>query len=80
MRSNKVIGFKNLPTKYPLTQTIAFTMALDYWGAPEWLSGIVYFILAIAWISSVYYAATEDRIDIGELINSVTNKEKTPKT
>jgi hypothetical protein len=54
MKKTKAIKRKNLPAKLPVTSTVIMLIAVDYWQAPEWLKGILYFIYALIWITAIY--------------------------
>ena len=60
----KVISRKNLPTTSPLPLTILLLLAIDYWHAPEWLKGIVYFVIVIVWISKIVKVTKEIETNI----------------
>jgi hypothetical protein len=66
MKKYKVISRKNLPTGLPVTKTILFLMALDYYKAPQWLFGAVGCFLILGWIVSIGSMFQERQTDIFE--------------
>jgi len=64
----KVISYKNLPTKFPLNQTLLYTMSLFFFDAPQWLFGVVGVIILLLWGSWVYYIFNYEDVDISELL------------
>ena len=46
------VSAKNRRLHTPLMGTIVYSMALDYYNAPQWLWGVVAVLLSIYW---VYY-------------------------
>ena len=69
MKKKKVIGRNNLRMKSPITPTILFLLALDYWGAPEWLWGIVVFITVIFWGVFIYSFWSEESLTIDDFVS-----------
>jgi len=64
MRNKKVISYSNLPTKLPLTGTIAIAVALDYYNAPNWLKVILYSYLTMIWIFKIIKVTKEKEVDL----------------
>ncbi len=57
----KVVGEKYLPTRPPVTASIAYWLLMDRYHAPQWVYGVVCTILAIQWITSIALLFIEDR-------------------
>jgi uncharacterized membrane protein len=70
MNKFKVLKRNNLPTKLPFLSTALIITLLDYWDAPEWLWGVMCFLLIITWIVCIYEVITQKEIDL------LNNKEK----
>jgi hypothetical protein len=64
MANPKVITYRNLPAYLPITRTLVALLALDYWGAPQWLWGVVVFIVALDWAKQLYLFTIEDTVNI----------------
>jgi hypothetical protein len=64
MRNKKVISYSNLPTKLPLTITIAIAVALDYYNAPNLLKVILYSYMTIIWIYNIIKIVKEKEVDL----------------
>lgn len=54
MKVQKVLSYKNLPTKLPVQLTIIWWLLLDRLNAPEWGWAVSGTLLALFWITSVY--------------------------
>lgn len=54
-----------MPLKPPILGTASWITIAHYWGAPEWLWGIIGLILVLAWIIFFYWLATHQPIDVG---------------
>jgi hypothetical protein len=63
-KENKVISYKNLPSKFPLIPTVSFIVACDYYNAAEWVWTLVIVLLSLGWINSIYRVATQKSVDI----------------
>jgi hypothetical protein len=63
-KENKVISYKNLPSRFPLIATVSFILACDYYNAAEWVWTIVIILLSLGWINSIYRVATQKTVDI----------------
>lgn len=63
-KQNKTIAWRNLPTRAPLFQTCTAYLLMKEQHAPEWCWGVVGAIAVIVWISSIYSAFTEEKVDI----------------
>jgi len=66
MESKKVISRKNLPTGFPLTQTILAAFLIDYYKPSEWVITLVcvfYFLLWAVAFSS-FYDYSQNKVDI----------------
>lgn len=61
-KGRKVI--KNIPLNIPLTRTVVFALALDYWNIPGWLCGVVGVILFLHWVIVLYDIQTRETIDL----------------
>ena len=53
MKGRRVLAAKNIPTRLPLLGTVAYSTALHYWGAPEWLWGVFVFLMAFVWVAVI---------------------------
>lgn len=60
----KVISRKNLPNKMPVTFTIVCFLAMDYWGAPQWLFGAIGLLVLLLWIGFFYSLVNNDEVDL----------------
>ena len=60
----KVIAYKNLPAKLPLTQTLLVLLILDKYNAPQWVWGVVITIYSLLWILSIVSIANEKLYDL----------------
>ena len=70
MMQNYKIDRKNLPSKMPVSFTLISILAMDYWGAPDWVFGAVGVFLLLFWVSFFISVSKSKYIDIFE------NKEK----
>jgi hypothetical protein len=48
-----VIPWSHLPAKLPLVQSIVAWMALDFYGAPGWLWGVLGTLFAALWVAAI---------------------------
>ena len=62
----KVIHSKNLPTRLPVTSTIAWYLLLDHFTAPGWVYGVVFTLLGIVWGASAFRLGFQSAVDIFE--------------
>lgn len=62
MKKKKVISYKDLPTKSPVSVIVLGWIAMDHWCAPSWLYGVlgtIGAILLLAWALSRFYLEDE---------------------
>jgi hypothetical protein len=64
MSSKKVISYKNLPAKIPLTQSAVCLLALDYYNASEWVWGAAATFFSIIWIVRIVRVCTQVEADV----------------
>lgn len=62
----KVINYKNLPARIPLTTLIVWYLVLDKWGVPGWLWGVMGMVAVIVVIAETYKFFTQQLIDLRE--------------
>jgi hypothetical protein len=67
IEGRKVIAQKNLPMRIPLWPTLTTWLLLDRFHAPEWLAGIMIFLIAFAWL--VWFRDMYTRVDVDVLTN-----------
>ena len=60
----RVIDPKELPAKLPVAFTLAVVLSLDKFCAPEWLSGIIGFILVLRWISQIQKLWRQESVSV----------------
>jgi len=60
----KVIAQKNLPTRFPVFQTITLVIIMNYCDLPEWLDGALITVLSLAWIVMFIGFAEEKSVNI----------------
>lgn len=63
-REMKVIPYSQLPTKLPLTFTMALMMFLDWTHMPPWVWGAAGFFLVILWLLCIAAIFTEKHVRI----------------
>ena len=59
-----VIKLNNLPAKLPVTETMVYVMAMDFFKTPQWGIGIMAFLLCCKWIIAIYDLCTQQSVDI----------------
>jgi hypothetical protein len=59
----KKIHPKYLPAKAPVSLTLSTITFMEYFGLPEWLRGIWYFILFLSWVFFLIEIQDEERPD-----------------
>lgn len=64
MKHNKVVAFKNLPSRMPLWPTAVTWLVMDRIHAPGWAWGVAATVMVSAWISSLYGMATQKLTEI----------------
>lgn len=64
MKTRYVI--KNTPTKLPVSSTLLFIMALDYYHASQIVWGAFIAIYSLNWIASIILILKEEKIDLNE--------------
>jgi hypothetical protein len=64
MKKNKVIKYKNLPSKIPIFPTLTTWLALDHWHAPQWLYGAIGLIFLNLWVLCIIGIFHQDQTDI----------------
>ena len=52
MSQRRVIAWKFLPVRLPFYSTVTAALALDVWGAPAWLWGVVATLFGLLWIAA----------------------------
>ena len=60
----KVVSEKNLPTRFPIINTAVFYLLLDRFDASGWAWGVVFTILAIAWIISIIRFIKQEQVEL----------------
>lgn len=53
MKKKKVISRSNLPQRLPLFETLALIAFVKVLNTPEWLIGILAFVLFIMWMACI---------------------------
>ena len=66
MRKRYVIPSKLLPMRAPVLATVAWLVAIDYWAWAGWARGVIYTILAIAWIAWLVSLHTDEPMDLSD--------------
>lgn len=61
---NFVINRRNLPSRLPVTSTIAWYLFLEHFNTPGWIYGVVFTILGIIWVVSAFFIYLEEPVDI----------------
>lgn len=61
---NKVIAYKNLPTKWPLVPTAVIYLVLDRLDASKFYWGLMTGIIFILWLSVAYIVFTQEQVNI----------------
>lgn len=64
MESEKVISRKILPIRSPISATVTYVLAMDYWSAPEWLWGVGVLILVLIWATWIVSFFKQEQIDV----------------
>lgn len=67
MNKPKVIAMKQLPTKPPITATIAWFLLLDHFHAPAWLRGALGLWFAIIWTVVIIALYVQVPVELKEL-------------
>lgn len=60
----KVIAQKNLPSRFPVLQTITLVILMNYCDLPEWLDGALITVLSLAWIAMIIAFAEQKEVNI----------------
>jgi len=55
---------ENIPFKPPVLGTASWITIAHYWGAPEWLWGILGLCLVLAWLMYFHWLATHQVIEV----------------
>lgn len=76
MKKIKVIDHENIPKRLPITITLTFLLALDYWNAPQWAWGAAILYLILVWIYAITRIWNQNEIDIFNTSKKGTFKEK----
>ena len=64
MKKRKVVARKNLPTRFPLIETIVLYLLFDKINALEWAWGVLVAVLIIGWIASIIVVYQQESIEI----------------
>lgn len=64
MKKLQVIKPDNLPTKLPLTLTIALYLLIDKLNSPQWIWGMFWTLTVILWACSIYRMWVEEQVEI----------------
>jgi len=64
MKHRKVIDGKQLPAKLPITFTAMMWLLLDHLQPFGWVQGMIWTLVAIVWILSIFAVWTQDSIEI----------------
>jgi hypothetical protein len=67
MSGKKVIAFKSLPMRPPISLSILLWLLLDRLNAPVWVWSVVGTLLGIVWIISLHEVFTQELVDLKEL-------------
>lgn len=60
----KVIAAKNLPAKLPIITTLGCLISMDHFHIAQWGVGIIYFLLVLQWIFSIYKMIIQKDVDV----------------
>jgi hypothetical protein len=63
----KVITFKQLPTRFPATSTIAWWLLLDRFHVPGWCWGMWGTVWVLLWIAMIFMAWQQRPTPLKEL-------------
>ena len=67
MKKIRVINYKQLPAKLPLSQTFLALLAIDVWKAPASITILLTVVLTLWWVSALIRIASQEEIEIEEL-------------
>tara|TARA_Y100001951_G_C11089123_1_gene155702 strand:- start:169 stop:459 length:291 start_codon:yes stop_codon:yes gene_type:complete len=62
MKTSYVINPKNIPVRLPFKETLLWYIILDYLQMPEWLWGVVGFVMLAKWVGAVYVTFHEEKL------------------
>lgn len=65
--SHRVLSWKQLPTRLPITSTIAWYLFLDHLHAPTWVWGVMGTLGAFLWLGSLQLIYAQEQTEIREL-------------
>lgn len=60
----KVISRKNIPARSPLSFSLLMWLILDYTDAPGWVSGVVWTLVSLMWLSFFISLYREKEVDV----------------
>lgn len=66
-KAKKVIGRSSISSFIPLIPTLVVWLTLDRLGAPAWVCGVVYTLVALVWIDNIHGLCTEEVVELKEL-------------
>ena len=61
---NRVIAFKNLPSRPPIVLTAVTWLLLDRFKAPGWMFGAAGVVMLLLSVAVVVGCSTEEKVDI----------------
>lgn len=67
MTPPKVLSRKQLPTRYPVLQTLILYFILDRYHAQGWVWGAVGLLAVLIWAACIHRGWTEKEIELKEL-------------
>lgn len=70
-----IIKRSNLPTRFPVKETLLIYLCLDYWNAPEWSFGAFYAVYGIIWIASIMIWWEEEEVDVLGVIHKLVKQQ-----
>jgi hypothetical protein len=60
----KVISYKNIPSRLPLSSTVLYWLVLDYYKASPIFWGVFFTVATVLWLAAIVGLFTEERTDI----------------
>lgn len=72
--SHRVLSWKQLPARLPITSTIVWYLFLDHLHAPSWIWGVMGGWFVLVWAVAINLAIEQEPVEIRELNNSVLQR------
>jgi hypothetical protein len=64
---NKVIHFKSLPTRWPITKTAVVWLLLDRFHPAGWVRGVVWTLVALIWVLAAMGRYHEEYVELADI-------------